>query len=87
LAQNYEFEKANKYLQEVITNPEYDQSIEPTLHLYIVIHDPTIVSITDLQSIKKIIPIMDEYKSQGRLDIQDYNFYQGLIKLRYKDYK
>lgn len=87
LAQNYEFEKANKYLQELIINPDYDQSIAATLHLYIAIHDPTIVSITDAQSIQKIIPIMDEYKNAGRLNADDYNFYQGLIKIRYKDYK
>jgi len=69
--------------------------VKPTLHLYIAIHDPTIVSITDPQSIQKIIPIMDEYKNlapgkdpgAGRLEADDYNFYQGLIKLRYKDYK
>jgi len=87
LAQNYEFEKANSYLQELIINPEYDESIEPTLHLYIAIHDPTLVSITDPQSIQKIIPIMNEYKNEGRLSTDDYNFYQGLIKLRYKDFK
>ena len=39
------------------------------------------------QSIQKIIPIMDEYKNAGRLEADDYNFYQGLIKTRYKDYK
>jgi len=95
LAQNYEFEKANQYLQELIINPDYDGDVKPTLHLYIAIHDPTIVSITDPQSIQKIIPIMDEYKNlapgkdpgAGRLEADDYNFYQGLIKLRYKDYK
>jgi hypothetical protein len=87
LAQNYEFEKANTYLQELIINPDYDQSIDPVLHLYIAIHDPTIVAITDPQSIQKIIPIMDEYKNTGRLSTDDYNFYQGLIKLRYKDFK
>jgi|GEM_PF-457076 len=87
LAQNYEFEKANQYLQELITNPDYDQSIDPNLHLYIAIHDPTIVSITDAQSIQRIIPIMDEYKNAGLLAADDYNFYQGLIKIRYKDYK
>lgn len=87
LAQNYEFEKANQYLKELMSNTDYDQSIDATLHLYIAIHDPTIVSITDPQSIQKIIPIMNTYKNEARLSEDDYHFYQWLIEIWNKNYK
>lgn len=61
LAKNYEFDKANSYLAEFFQRPNH-QEIDANLHLYLLLHDPTVVSINDAQSIQKIVPIIDEYK-------------------------
>ena len=87
LTQNYEFGKANSYLEEILADPNYNNNIQPTLHLYILLHNPNFISITDTDSIQKLLPIMNGYKSKGLLSTDDYNFYKGLIKLRYKDYE
>ncbi|MBU1757589.1 hypothetical protein KKG31_00085 [Patescibacteria group bacterium] len=63
-AQNYDFEKAAYYLQEIFTHKDYKQEISPKLHLYIALHDTNIISITDPQSIKNIIPIMEDYQNK-----------------------
>lgn len=87
LTQNYEFEQANIYLKELLSNPEYKQWFDPTLHLYLALHDTTSISITKLKSIQNLLPIMDDYKNKWQISADDYNFYFWLMKLRYKDYE
>lgn len=87
LTQNYQFEKANSYLAEMLADPNYKNNIQPTLHLYIILHNPDIVSITEPESIQKLIPIMNEYRTKGHISTDDYNFYKGIIKIRNKDYE
>ncbi len=80
--QNYQFNDAIKNIATIL-----DQwwSIDPNLHLHAYINS-NYISINKPESIKSILPIVERYIDEKKLNQYDYNFYQGLIELRNKKY-
>jgi len=84
LAQDYQFDKAKYYADELV-NSDNEQQIDPHLYLYILFNSSEL-SIVKEKSIESINLVVEEYRIRGLLSMDDYRYYQGLIKLRYYDY-
>jgi len=84
LSQDYQFDKAKYYVDELIKD-DSKQQIDPHLHLYILFNSSEL-SIVKEESIEAIKLIVEEYRIRWLLSMDDYRYYQGLIRLRYYDY-
>ncbi|MFA5748153.1 MAG: hypothetical protein WC872_03520 [Candidatus Absconditabacterales bacterium] len=84
LIQDYQFDKANEYVKILIKNFDY-QSIDPNLYIYLKFNSQDISFASD-DSIENILPTIQDYKDKGLISVDNYNFYQGLIKVWYQDY-
>ena len=83
-AQTYQFDKAYDYTQKLI-NTEGEKAINRSTYLYIYINSSQI-SIAKKDWIQDFLNLLQEAKDKEAITDDEYNFYQGLSKIRYKDY-
>jgi len=83
LANDYQFDKSNEYIQ--IQKEADPKNIDANLHIMVLLnsHD---ISITDPESIQKVIWVIQDYKTLWSISFDDYNFYQWIVYIRYGKY-
>ena len=75
LATNYQFADANKYLQLLMKQADYEKMLDVNVVLYVLLHSDTI-SLQDAAGIDSILPLVTQYRSEGLLTKDDESFYQ-----------
>jgi hypothetical protein len=83
-AQTYQFDKAYDYIQKLI-NTEGEKAVNRSTYLYIYINSSQ-VSIAKKDGIQDFMNLLQEAKDKEAISEDEYKFYQGLSKIRYKDY-
>lgn len=81
-AQNYNFNEARTNIQKLEENWD---SVDIHLFLYVYLNSNNL-SITQKESIKKFLPILDIAVQKWLIENQDYLFYWWLIEIRNKNY-
>jgi len=85
LAQDFQFEKAYQLSQKFLGD-EVFENIDPNLYFHIMINS-SVVSIMKPESIEVVRNKIEEARTLGVLSVDDYRFYQGLMKIWYNDYE
>ena len=85
LATEYQFDDANRYLQKLMQEPGYEKKLDVRVILYVLFHN-TEVSANNPNAMQTILPLIEQYRSEGLLTKDDYAFYQWLINVWSQDY-
>lgn len=85
LATEYQFDDANRYLQKLMQKPSYEKKLDVRVILYVLFHN-TEVSSNDPQAVQSILPVIEQFRSEGLLTKDDYSFYQWLVNVRSQKY-
>lgn len=85
LASNYQFKEAYPYLQQLMTQPWYEKTIDLHVVIYILLHSRH-VSLQDDSSIDALSSLVDQWRNAGYLSHTDHLFYDGLFSLWKQDF-
>jgi len=85
LAANYQFADANRYLQLLMQEADYQKRLDPQVVLYVLLHADSL-SLQDANALETIAPLIDRYRNQWLLTRNDELFYQWLLAIWQKKY-
>lgn len=82
--EQHRFDEAYTYVQESITR--YPGELDPYTHIYATFHAPS-VTISQLKSISIVENLIETYRNQNLISVDDYLFYQAMLKFWYNDFQ